>query len=66
MEIKGVKIGDKFKNGKHMICEVVDFWEIKSTTTGRLIKHECIVKGVGTISSNEFEVPFATVVRNKI
>lgn len=65
--IHGVKIGDKFKNGKHTICEVRDILECKSMYLGTVIKHICLAKAVdGSLSTNTFEVPFATVMRNKI
>ena len=44
MTIKGVTIGDKFKNGKHLIAEVVDFYEKKSLVTNEIIGYECIAK----------------------
>jgi hypothetical protein len=66
MTIKGVTIGDRFKQGKNIVCEVVDFNEIKSLTTGIVTGYMCIVKGVNTIASNTFDVPFSTVIRNKI
>lgn len=65
-EIKGVKIGDKFRQGKNLSCEVVDFYEIKSVTTGESKGFQCIAKGIDTIANNLFEVPFSTVLRNKI
>lgn len=65
MEIKGVKIGDKFKS-KNVTCEVVDFYELKSLVTGKIIGYNCIVKGLNTLSTNIFEMPFATVIRFKI
>lgn len=65
IEIKGVKIGDVFKTGKNLKAKVVDFHVVTSMTTGELIGYKCIAKGVGTMTSNEFETPFATVMRNK-
>ncbi len=63
--IKGVSIGDKFKNGKHLTAEVVDFYEKKSLVNGTVIGYECIAKSMG-LATNLFEVPFTTVLRNKI
>lgn len=65
MKINGVSIGDKFKKG-NIINEVVDFYELKSLKTGTVIGYNCMAKGVGTISENVFEVPFATVMRFKL
>lgn len=64
-ELKGVKIGDRFRIGRFTICTVVDFYEIKSMTTGETIGHQCIVVGSGH-ATNRFDVPFATVLRKKI
>lgn len=63
---KNVTIGDCFKQGKNLVCQVVDFHEIKSVTTGENKGFLCIAKGVNTMAKNEFDVPFATVVRNRI
>lgn len=64
--IKGVTIGDYFKQGKNLVCQVVDFHELKSVTTGESKGYICIAKGVNTMAKNEFDVPFATVIRNRI
>jgi len=66
MEIKGVKIGDKFKLEKTKIAKVVDFYIITSLKTGEIVKYACIAKLVNGLATNEFEVPFASVVRNRI
>ncbi len=66
MEIRGVKIGDKFIKGKVHICEVVDFYEVKSLVTGQVVEHLCIARGVNTLATNTFETPFSSVIRNKI
>lgn len=65
MTIKNVKIGDRFKTGRHTSAHVVDFYEVRSLTTGEVIEYKCIAKS-DTIATNSFEVPFSTVVRNKI
>jgi uncharacterized surface anchored protein len=64
--MRNVTIGDKFKNGKHIICEVVDFYEIRSVKTGQIVDYQCIAKGINTFSTNSFEIAFATVGRNRI
>jgi len=66
LTINGVNIGDVFKTGNIKKAKVVDFQVITSLKTGKLIGYKCIAKGIGTIATNEFEVPFATVVRNRI
>ena len=66
MTIKGVSIGDKFIHGKNIKCEVVDFIGLYSISKGVLVGHQCIAKGIDTMSTNTFEVPFATVVRGRI
>ena len=65
MTIKNVTIGDKFKNRKQE-CEVVDFLEQRSVATGDVVGYQCIAKQITGIAQNRFEVPFATVVRNKV
>ena len=66
MTINNVTIGDKFKHGKHTICEVVDFYETKSMTDGETKSFQCIANGIDSFATNTFEVPFSTVVRNRI
>lgn len=66
MTIRNVTIGDKFRTGKHTVSEVVDFVEKKSLTTGQVVGHLCIVRGVDTFSTNTYEVPFTTVLRNRL
>ena len=61
-----VAIGDRFKVGKKTTAKVVDIREIKSMVTGLTTGYQCIAKGEGFIATNEFEVPFSTVVRNRI
>lgn len=66
MEIKGVKIGDKFKSGKNLTAKVVDFHIVTSLKTGKVVSYVCRAELVNALAKNEFDVPFATVVRNKI
>lgn len=72
MEIKGVKIGDKFKKqlakSKYSICEVVNFVERKSIATGEIIDYECWAKSTDNkiTLTGSFEVAFSTVKLNKI
>lgn len=66
MELRGVKIGDKFKNGKHLMAEVIDFYEVRSLITGEFIRYECIAKSTNEMAIGSFAVPFCTVLRNKI
>ena len=65
-EVRGVKIGDRFKDGKHIICEVVDFHETRSLSSGNIVSIQAIAKGMNTIAKNTFPVPFSTIMRNKI
>ena len=65
MTIKNVTIGDKFKKRKQE-CKVVDILEQKSMVTGEVVGHVCIAKAITGLSTNRFEVPFATVVRNRV
>lgn len=66
MTIKNVSIGDQFTQGKHQLFEVVDFIEKKSLVTGQVVGHICMAKSIRGLSTNTFEVPFATVARNRI
>ena len=66
MKLYNVEIGDKFKNGKHLIAEVVDFHKVCSYTNNDIVRWECIAKGINTLATNTFIVQFSTVVRNKI
>ncbi|MFA5772752.1 MAG: hypothetical protein WC974_08500 [Thermoplasmata archaeon] len=65
MELHGVKIGDKFRTGKHISATVVDFWEVKSLAKNEIVKHICVAQAEG-LANNIFETPFSTVQRNKI
>jgi hypothetical protein len=65
MEIKGVKIGDKFKYQKNLLAKVVDFHIVTSVKTGKLVQYLCVAQLVNGLAKNEFEVPFASVIRNK-
>lgn len=65
MKINGVQIGDKFKTGKNIFAEVIDFLDCKSMKTGETVEYKCIAQSLG-LASNKFEVPFSTVLRNKI
>jgi hypothetical protein len=65
MEIKGVKIGDKFKYQKNLVAKVVDFHIVTSVKTGKLVQYLCVAQLVNGLAKNEFEVPFASVIRNK-
>ena len=66
--IKGVSIGDIFLNrgSKNFKSTVVDILECKSTKTGEVVNYICIAEPIGQISTNQFEVPFATVQRYKV
>ena len=66
VQYHGVKIGDKFRQGKNLTAVVVDFYDVISVTSGELIKNICVAKLVDGLANNTFEVPFATVMRNKI
>lgn len=65
MNVNGVQIGNRFKSGKHHTAVVVDIIAKYSIKDSVVKGHICIAKAEG-LSSNEFEVPFATVRRNII
>lgn len=64
-EIKGVKIGDKFRpnNAKHIVAEVVDFLELKSMVTSEITGYQCIAKNITGFARNTYEVTFTSVKR---
>jgi hypothetical protein len=64
MEIKGVKIGDKFIKGKHQQCVVVDFYTV-TNLAGRVVRIECIAVQTNGFCSSPFEVAFTTVIRGR-
>ena len=70
MTIKGVSVGDKFykqlEKGKESLCEVVDFVERKSITTGKHISYECYAKSIDGkyVLGRVFETPFTSVIRH--
>jgi hypothetical protein len=66
MKINGVKIGDVFKYGKTSICEVADIRQIVSMKTNEIAGYQCIAVSTNGLARNLFEVPFSTVLRNKI
>lgn len=67
LKCKNVEIGMKFKKGQNLICEVIDFYILKSALTGEIVDYQCIAKETnGYFKGNLFKVPFATVVRNII
>lgn len=65
MNIKNVTIGDRFKVTWKTTARVIDIREIRSMVTGLTTGYQCIAK-VENLATNEFEVPFSTVVRNRI
>lgn len=64
--IKNVYLGDRFKTGKNTIAKVVDLREIKSIVTGLTTGYQCIAAPEAPNTVGLFEVPFSTVVRNRI
>lgn len=59
-----VKNGTIAGLGKHTKAKVIDILEMKSIYTNEIKGHVCLACGIG-LSTNEFSVPFSTVVRNK-
>lgn len=66
MTINNVSIGQRFKHGKNLTAIVVDFYEVRSITTNEHIKYICMAKLENGLATNIFDIPFSTVVRNKI
>lgn len=63
--VKGVAIGDKFLNGKRS-AKVIDLIACKSLVNGDIVGYQCIAESWVGQQRLTFEVPFATVVRNRI
>jgi len=70
MKINNVTIGDKFihpsNSRSKRISEVVDFIEHKSLITGSVIGYSCISTTEFMGQQLKSEVPFSTVIRNKV
>lgn len=56
-----IKIGTKFKDGKHLISEVVDIVDEISIFTGEKRGQKIYARGVGGLSTNIFETSFFRV-----
>lgn len=66
MTINNVSIGQRFKHSKNLIAIVVDFYEVRSMTSTEHKQFICMAKLENGLATNIFDVPFSTVVRNKI
>ena len=66
MTINNVSIGQRFKHGKNLIAIVMDFYEVRSLTSNKVKQYICIAKLENSLATNLFDIPFSTVVRNKI
>lgn len=65
--INGVSIGDVFTFNKvHHKAIVVDILEQRSLADGTIKGHVCIAKPIDGLATNEFPIPFSTVVRNRV
>lgn len=74
MKIKGVKKGDLFTSRNTQVAmskdaktyEVVAVCEVVDIETKEVIDYKCYARGIDTLAKNVFEIPFSTVVINKI
>lgn len=64
MKIKGVSKGDRF-NYKKEVYEVVSVCNVVDIETNEVVDTKCYARGIKTLSKNVFEIPFATVMKNK-
>ena len=64
MKIKGVQKGNRF-NYKNKDYEVVAVCNVVDIETGEVIDTKCYARGITTLAKNVFEIPFATVIKNK-
>jgi len=63
--INGVSKGDKFEH-KNEIYEVTSVCHVIDVENGEIIDKKCYARGVSTLAKNVFEIPFSTVIRNKL
>lgn len=65
---KGLAVGDKFKNPsyKNSVSVVVDMLEQKSLVSGEIVDYVCIAQPIDQPAKNRYDVPFSTVLRNKV
>lgn len=56
-----IKIGTRFKTGKHTTSEVVDIVEVKSIFTGEIYPSKILARSIDGISSNIYETSWFTV-----
>ncbi len=61
-----VSKGDRFNYRKNIICEVVHVCNVVDIDSGEIIARKCYARGIETLATNIFEVPFSTVTLNKI
>ena len=69
MEIQGVSVGDKFTKRKDLnkrIYTVIDIYEVRSLMSEKHIKYICVAEYEFMGQLIKFEVPFPTVVLNKV
>jgi len=64
MKIKGVSKGERF-NYKNEDYEVVAVCNVVDIETNEVIDTKCYARGITTLAKNVFEIPFATVMKNK-
>lgn len=70
IEMRGVKVGDKFINPSHrkskIISTVTDILEVRSMVTGEVVRHEVIATHSFLGQKLSGEVAFSTVARNRV
>ena len=69
MEIKGVKIGDRFKKrnpNDNRAYEVVDINKVVSLSDDEVVRYECVAKTEVVDQVVKSKVPFSTVKLGKI
>ncbi len=63
--IRGVSKGDRF-NYKNGLYEVTSVCEVIDAENGEIIDKKCYARGIDTLAKNVFEIPFSTVIKNKV
>ena len=64
-QINGISKGDRF-NYKKGIYEVVAVCHVIDSENGEILGRKCYARGVNTLATNTFEIPFSTVKLNLI
>ena len=65
IKIKNVSVLDRFIY-KGLKAIVIDIAEVKSLVNNEIIEYKCYARMLEGFAHNTFEIPFSTVVKNRI